>query len=72
MRRKIWEELNPDHVKMAFEIIQEEVYRENILVKGKRADGRQPADLRKSPAKQESFRGFTDLQYLPVVKLSPL
>ena len=31
---------------MAFEIIQEEVYRENILVKGKRADGRQPADLR--------------------------
>ncbi len=43
---KFGEELNPDHVKMAFEIIQEEVYRENILVKGKRADGRQPADLR--------------------------
>ena len=43
---KFGEEFNPDHVKMAFEILQEEVYRENILVRGKRADGRQPADLR--------------------------
>lgn len=39
-------DFNPDHVKMAFEVLQEEVYRENILVRGKRADGRQAADLR--------------------------
>ena len=31
---------------MAFEVIQEEVYRENILIRGKRADGRQPDELR--------------------------
>jgi len=31
---------------MAFEVMQEEVYRENILVRGKRADGRGPNDLR--------------------------
>ena len=31
---------------MAFEVIQEEVYRDNILGKGKRADGRGPNDLR--------------------------
>lgn len=43
---KFGEEFDPDHVKMAFEVLQEEVYRENILVRGKRADGRQPADLR--------------------------
>jgi polyribonucleotide nucleotidyltransferase len=43
---KIGEEFDPNHVKMAFEVIQEEVYRENILVRGKRADGRQPDDLR--------------------------
>ena len=43
---KFGEEFDPDHVKMAFEIIQEEVYRDNILQKGKRADGRAPADLR--------------------------
>ena len=39
---KFGDEFNPDHVKMAFEVIQEEVYRENILIRGKRADGRQP------------------------------
>ncbi len=43
---KFGEEFDPEHVKMAFEVLQEEVYRENILVRGKRADGRQPADLR--------------------------
>ncbi len=43
---KFGEEFDPDHVKMAFEIIQEEVYRDNILQKGKRADGRGPSDLR--------------------------
>ena len=43
---KFGEDFDPDHVKMAFEVIQEEVYRENILVRGKRADGRGPNDLR--------------------------
>ena len=43
---KFGEDYDEDHVKMAFEVIQEEVYRENILDKGKRADGREPADLR--------------------------
>ena len=43
---KFGDEFNPDHVKMAFEVLQEDVYRENILVRGKRADGRQAADLR--------------------------
>ncbi len=43
---KFGEEYDEDHVKMAFEVIQEEVYRDNILGKGKRADGRGPDDLR--------------------------
>jgi len=43
---KFGDDFDEDHVKMAFEVIQEEVYRENILEKGKRADGRGPADLR--------------------------
>ena len=43
---KFGEDFDEDHVKMAFEVIQEEVYRDNILGKGKRADGRGPDDLR--------------------------
>ena len=43
---KFGDKFDANHVKMAFEVIQEEVYRENILIRGKRADGRQPADLR--------------------------
>ena len=43
---KFGDNFDEDHIKMAFEVIQEEVYRENILEKGKRADGRGPADLR--------------------------
>jgi polyribonucleotide nucleotidyltransferase len=31
---------------LAFEVLQEEIYRENILDSGKRADGRSPTDLR--------------------------
>jgi polyribonucleotide nucleotidyltransferase len=31
---------------LAFEVLQEEIYRENILEAGKRADGRAPEDLR--------------------------
>ena len=34
------------HVKMAFEVLQEEVYRDNILDAGKRCDGRTFVDLR--------------------------
>ena len=37
---------DPNQVRMAFEILQENVYRENILEKGKRADGRNLQDLR--------------------------
>ena len=43
---KFGDDFDPDHVSMAFEVIQEEVYRENILIRGKRADGRGPDDLR--------------------------
>ena len=43
---KFGDDYDADHVKMAFEVIQEEVYRNNILGKGKRADGRGPDDLR--------------------------
>ena len=43
---KFGDEFDPDDVKMAFEVIQEQVYRENILERGKRADGRGPDDLR--------------------------
>ncbi len=35
-----------NQVRMAMEVLQEEVYRENILAHGKRADGRTPTDLR--------------------------
>ena len=40
------EEFDEAQIAMAFEILQEEVYRENILGSGKRADGRGPEDLR--------------------------
>lgn len=40
------ENFDPNQISLAFEELQEAVYRENILVDGKRADGRAPADLR--------------------------
>ncbi|MEQ9823716.1 MAG: polyribonucleotide nucleotidyltransferase [Puniceicoccaceae bacterium] len=40
------EEFEDYQLAMAFEVLQEEVYRTNILDKGKRADGRAPRDLR--------------------------
>lgn len=44
---KLGEEAYEDYqLMMAFEVLQEEVYRSNILDKGKRADGRAPEDLR--------------------------
>ncbi|MFP6899858.1 MAG: polyribonucleotide nucleotidyltransferase, partial [Opitutales bacterium] len=45
------EEFDPNQVNMAFEVIEEEVYRENILERGKRADGRGPDDLREISCK---------------------
>ena len=41
------EEGNAINMNLAFEELQEEIYRRNILHKGKRVDGRGPADLRK-------------------------
>ena len=41
------EESNAINMNLAFEELQEEIYRRNILHKGKRVDGRGPADLRK-------------------------
>jgi polyribonucleotide nucleotidyltransferase len=35
-----------NQVRLAFEVLQEKLYRENILVSGKRVDGRGPQDLR--------------------------
>ena len=44
---KLGEEKYEDYqLMMAFEVLQEEVYRTNILDNGKRADGRAPQDLR--------------------------
>lgn len=40
------EKFDEDQISMSFEVLQEEVYRTNILDNGKRADGRSPADLR--------------------------
>jgi polyribonucleotide nucleotidyltransferase len=44
---RLGDDYDKNHVSMAFETIQEEVYRDNILERGKRADGRAPGDLRK-------------------------
>ena len=43
---RLGDDYDKNHVSMAFETIQEEVYRDNILERGKRADGRAPGDLR--------------------------
>lgn len=40
------ENYDKNQVRLAFEILQEEIYRSNVLDHGKRADGRGPADLR--------------------------
>tara|TARA_B100001123_G_scaffold246431_2_gene275411 strand:+ start:823 stop:3486 length:2664 start_codon:yes stop_codon:yes gene_type:complete len=46
VEESLGEDYDPNHVNMAFEVLQEAVYRENILERGKRADGRAPDDLR--------------------------
>ncbi len=40
------EAFDPNQVKLAFEMLQEELYRAHILESGKRVDGRGPEDLR--------------------------
>ena len=40
------DEYDSNQLMLAFEVLQEEIYRENILDAGKRADGRSPEDLR--------------------------
>ncbi len=48
VKEKVGEEnFSMGQIKMAFEVLQEKVYRENILDNGKRCDGRGIADLRK-------------------------
>jgi len=44
------EDFDDDQISLSFEVLQEEVYRSNILEKGKRADGRGPGDLREISA----------------------
>jgi polyribonucleotide nucleotidyltransferase len=46
-KAEIGETFDTRNVKMAFEKLQEKVYRNAIIQSGKRADGRAPADLRK-------------------------
>ncbi|MBN2235479.1 MAG: polyribonucleotide nucleotidyltransferase [Opitutales bacterium] len=47
LKEKLGEDGFEDYqVSMAFEVLQEKVYRTNILERGKRADGRGPNDLR--------------------------
>ncbi|MEM0965631.1 MAG: polyribonucleotide nucleotidyltransferase [Verrucomicrobiota bacterium] len=51
VKEKVGEEdFDPDQISLSFEVLQEEVYRSNILEKGKRADGRAPGDLREISA----------------------
>lgn len=48
VKEKVGEEnFDPAQILMAFEVLQEELYRESILKSGKRVDGRGPKDLRK-------------------------
>ena len=46
-KAELGETFDTRNVKMAFEKLQEKVYRNAIIQSGKRADGRAPADLRK-------------------------
>lgn len=46
MEERDGEAYDANQVMLAFEVLQEEVYRHNILKDGKRADGRGPEDLR--------------------------
>lgn len=47
VKQKVGEDqFDPDQIAMSFEVLQEEVYRTNILDHKKRADGRAPGDLR--------------------------
>ena len=69
---KFGEEFDPDHVKMAFEIIQEEVYRDNILQKGNAPMDAGLPTCAKSAVKRAWFHAFTDPPSLPAAKRNPL
>ncbi len=49
------EEFDENQVSMAFEVLQEKVYRDRILEQGKRVDGRGPADLREITSETSSL-----------------
>lgn len=46
MKERDGDAYDPNQIMLAFEVLQEELYRERILEEGKRVDGRGPADLR--------------------------
>ncbi len=46
LKAELGETYNENHLKMAFEVLQEELYRDAILNDGKRADGRGVTDIR--------------------------
>jgi polyribonucleotide nucleotidyltransferase len=46
MQERDGDAFDANQLMLAFEVLQEELYRENILEHGKRADGRSPTDLR--------------------------
>ena len=46
MKERDGDAYDANQIMLAFEVLQEELYREKILTEGKRADGRGPADLR--------------------------
>ncbi len=49
------EAIDPAQIIMAFEVLQEEVYRDNILNHGKRVDGRSTEDLRAIECKTDTL-----------------
>lgn len=65
------EEFDMAQIKMAFEELQEKVYRDNILDAGKRCDGRTYMDLRPISAKQDSFPACTAARCSPAEKHRP-
>ena len=46
VKAQLGDAYDKNQIRLAFEVLQEKIYRENILVSGKRVDGRGPADLR--------------------------
>ena len=55
------DEANSINLNLAFEELQETIYRQNILERGKRVDGRAPADLRQISCDTSVLPVYTDL-----------